>query len=98
MNKFIEKNEINIYNNKNYSVKVDELKQKKFENRKEQFDNDISYSYNKMNPKQNNIIINQLKKYNNEIILKKDFELNSLDYEEAFKFDIEIFINIIYHY
>ena len=87
MNKFIEKNELNIYNNKNYSVKVDELKQKKFENRKEQFDNDISYSYNKMNPKQNNIIINQLKKYNNEIILKKDFELNSLDYEEAFKFD-----------
>ena len=39
-----------------------------------------------MNKKQNSII-NQIKKYNNEILLKKEFELNSLDYEEAIKFD-----------
>ena len=67
-------------------MNLNEINKEKIENYKEKFSIDIVNSYNKINSEQYSII-DKSKQINYVIMMKRDFELNSLDYEEAFKLD-----------
>ena len=86
INKFKKQNDIKIYNNKKDKMNLNEKNKEKIENYKEKFSIDIEHSFNKINSEQYSII-DKSKQINYVIMMKRDFELNSLDYEEAFKLD-----------
>ena len=90
------KKNINIFNYPNNDlVHLSDVKIEKIENNREQLNKVEPDSIDKVNPKQNIIIINEKnirqdnkQKNNDDIIIKKeDFELNSLNYEEAILLD-----------
>ena len=89
------KKNINIFNYPNNDlVHLTDVKIEKIENNREQLNKVEPDSIDKVNPKQNIIIINEKnirqdnKQKNDDIIIKKeDLELNSLNYEEAILLD-----------
>ena len=87
INIFQKKNDSNIYGSKNSKTNL-EISNKKLANIKQKYNKDLSKfnSCNKLKIKER-INIDTKKKYNSKTIILKDIELNTLDYDEAFRID-----------
>ena len=87
INIFHKKNDSKLYSSKNSKTNL-EISNKKLANIKEKYNKDLSKfnSCNKLKIKER-INIDRKKKYNSKTIILKDIELNTLDYDEAFRID-----------
>ena len=85
VNKIPKNNDTKVFTIKNSEIITIEMNNKKMTTYKPKLEKASSNSCYKLNAKQK--IINKNKKYNSKNIIQKDFELNSLDYLEAFSID-----------
>ena len=85
VNKILKNNNTKVFTIKNSEIITIEMNNKKMTTYKPKLEKASSNSCYKLNAKQK--IINKKKKYNSKTIIQKDFELNSLDYLEAFSID-----------
>ena len=89
-NKYIEKNDLKIYDCNIDEKNLNKIDNEKNKNNKEQFDKYIENSLYKIYLK-NNFNSDENKQNIYKTLFKEDFELNSLDYEEAIKLDQRIY-------